>query len=48
MVSFMRADYATAVEAWEHYLEVVPPDQGSPRIRAMLEAARANLSSAPE
>lgn len=48
MVSFMRGDYATAVEAWEHYLEVVPPDQGSPRIQAMLEAARANLSGAPE
>ncbi|UCC82573.1 MAG: hypothetical protein JSW46_16600 [Gemmatimonadota bacterium] len=48
MVSFMRGDYATAVEAWEHYLEVVPPDQGSPRIRAMLEAARASLSGAPE
>ncbi|MGD2218537.1 MAG: hypothetical protein PVJ64_17395, partial [Gemmatimonadales bacterium] len=43
MVSFMRGDYATAVEAWEHYVEVVPPDQGSPRIQAMLEAARANL-----
>ncbi|NIN73273.1 MAG: hypothetical protein GTO46_15385 [Gemmatimonadetes bacterium] len=48
MVSFMRGDYAIAVEAWEHYLEVVPPDQGSPRIRAMLEAARANLGGAPE
>jgi cytochrome c-type biogenesis protein CcmH/NrfG len=49
MVSFMRGDYATAVEAWEHYVEVVPPDQGSPRIQAMLEAARANLSGgAPE
>lgn len=45
MVSFMRGDYATAVEAWEHYVEVVPPDEGSPRIQAMLEAARANLGS---
>lgn len=44
MVSFMRGDYATAVEAWERYLEVVPPDQAAPRIRAMLEAARANTS----
>jgi cytochrome c-type biogenesis protein CcmH/NrfG len=45
MVSFMWGDYATAVEALEHYLEVVPPDQASPRIRAMLEAARANLGA---
>jgi cytochrome c-type biogenesis protein CcmH/NrfG len=43
MVSFMRGDYATAVEAWEHYVEVVPPDESSPRIQALLEAARANL-----
>ncbi|MGD2155134.1 MAG: hypothetical protein PVG79_17850, partial [Gemmatimonadales bacterium] len=43
MVSFMTGDYATAVEAWEHYVEVVPPDQVTPRIRSMLEAARANL-----
>ncbi len=43
MVSFMQGDYATAVEAWERYLEVVPAEEVSPRIPAMLEAARANL-----
>ncbi len=45
MVSFMSRDYATAVEAWERYLAVVPPEDASPRIRAMLEAARASAGS---
>jgi hypothetical protein len=35
----------TAVEAWEHYLEVVPAAEVSPRIRGMLEAARASVAS---
>ncbi|UCC73230.1 MAG: hypothetical protein JSV86_01300 [Gemmatimonadota bacterium] len=43
MVSFMRGDYATAVQSWEHYREVVPEEEVSPRIQAMLEAARANI-----
>ncbi len=45
MVSFMRKDYATAVAAWERYLKVVPPEEASPRIKALLEAARANAGS---
>jgi tetratricopeptide (TPR) repeat protein len=45
MVSFMRQDFVTAVEAWEHYLEVVPAAEVSPRIRGMLEAARASVAS---
>jgi cytochrome c-type biogenesis protein CcmH/NrfG len=44
MVSFMQQDYATAVQAWERYLEVVPTEETSPRVRAMLEAARANVA----
>jgi cytochrome c-type biogenesis protein CcmH/NrfG len=40
MVAFMNRDFATATQAWERYLEVVPPDQVSPRIQAMLEMAR--------
>jgi cytochrome c-type biogenesis protein CcmH/NrfG len=46
MVAFIRRDYETAVEAWQRYLDVVPPDEVSPRIRGMLESARANLGSA--
>jgi len=46
MVAFMNQDYATAAEAWEHYVEVVPPDEVPPRIAAMLEAARASAGSA--
>lgn len=40
MVAFMNRDFVTATEAWERYLVVVPPDQVSPRIQAMLEMAR--------
>jgi cytochrome c-type biogenesis protein CcmH/NrfG len=39
----MQRDYATAVEAWERYLQVEP--NPSQRIRGMLEMARANLGS---
>jgi len=46
MVAFMNQDYATAVEAWGHYVEVVPPEEIPPRIAAMLEAARASIGSA--
>ncbi len=46
MVSFMRQDYAAAVGAWEHYLEVVPTEEVPPRLLPMLEMARANVGSA--
>jgi cytochrome c-type biogenesis protein CcmH/NrfG len=45
MVSFMRQDYAAAVEAWERYLEVVPADEASPRMKALLDAARTNAQA---
>jgi cytochrome c-type biogenesis protein CcmH/NrfG len=45
MVAFIQRDYQTAVEAWQRYLDVVPPDEVAPRIRGMLEAARVNLGS---
>ncbi len=40
MVSYIRGDYATAVSAWERYVSVVPPEDVSPRIKAMLAAAQ--------
>lgn len=40
MVSYMRGDYATAVSAWERYVSVVPPEEVSPRIKALLAAAQ--------
>ncbi len=43
MVSYMRGDYATAVSAWERYVSVVPPEEVSPRITAMLAAAKQSL-----
>lgn len=43
MVSYMRGDYATAVSAWERYVGVVPPEEVSPRIKAMLAAAKQSL-----
>jgi cytochrome c-type biogenesis protein CcmH/NrfG len=45
MMSFMSQDFAAAVEAWDHYLEVVPEEDVPPRIRAMLESARASMDS---
>ncbi|UCF20831.1 MAG: hypothetical protein JSU87_05330 [Gemmatimonadota bacterium] len=42
MVSYMFGDYPTAVEAWDRYMEVVPAEEVSPRIKAMLESARAS------
>jgi len=46
MVAFMRQDFPTAVEAWDRYMAVVPPEEVPPRIKAMLESARATASSA--
>ncbi len=43
MVAYMRGDYATAVSAWERYVSVVPPEEVSPRITAMLAAAKQSL-----
>jgi|GEM_PF-729947 len=45
MVAFMNRDFTTATQAWERYLDVVPPDEVAPRIRAMLEMARQNASA---
>jgi cytochrome c-type biogenesis protein CcmH/NrfG len=46
MVAFMRQDFPTAVEAWDRYVAVVPPEEVSPRIKAMLESARASAGAA--
>ena len=46
MVAFMRQDFPTAVEALDRYMAVVPPEEVSPRIKAMLESARASVGSA--
>jgi cytochrome c-type biogenesis protein CcmH/NrfG len=46
MVAYMRQDFPTAVEAWDRYMAVVPPEEVSPRIKAMLESARASVGSA--
>lgn len=35
-----KQDFQGAVEAWERYLEVAPPDANTSRVRGMLEGAR--------
>ncbi|NIR42612.1 MAG: hypothetical protein GWN99_01870 [Gemmatimonadetes bacterium] len=45
MVAFMSRDFGTAVEAWERYMDVVPPEEQAPRVRALLESARASADA---
>lgn len=40
IVAFQQQDYKTAIDAWEHYLKVAPPDANVSRVRGMLEGAR--------
>jgi cytochrome c-type biogenesis protein CcmH/NrfG len=42
MIAFRNQDFDVAVDAWERYLEVAPPDAKRDRIRGMLEMARQN------
>lgn len=40
MIAFQDREFDTAVEAWERYLVVAPPEANTARIEGMLQAAR--------
>ena len=40
IITFQNRDFQAAVDAWEHYLRVAPPEANIGRVEAMLEGAR--------
>ncbi len=48
IITFQSKDFRTAIDAWEHYLRVAPPEANITRVEAMLEGARMAAAGQPE